>query len=140
MAAKVGARARPKSPLGKGLIYLTNQRQALERFLEDGRLPIDNMVVEREMRPVALGRKNWLFAGNFEAAERLADGLTVIATARMHGVDAVAYLGWLLPQLGRREWSVEAPPGRTCSRRTSTRPSSRARPTLRVETSSIAPA
>lgn len=106
--AKVGARARPKSPLGKGLTYLTNQRQALERFLEDGRLPIDNMAVEREMRPVALGRKNWLFAGNFEAAERLADGLTVIATARMHGVDPVAYLGWLLPQLGRREWSVEA--------------------------------
>jgi len=106
--AKVGARARPKSPLGKGLTYLTNQRKALERFLEDGRLPIDNMVVEREMRPVALGRKNWLFAGSFEAAERLADGLTVIATARMHGVDPVAYLAWLLPQLARREWSVEA--------------------------------
>jgi transposase len=105
---KVGAGTRPKSPLGKALTYLTNQRQALERFLEDGRLPLDNTVVEREMRPVALGRKNWLFAGSYEAAERLADGLTVIATARMHGVDPVAYLAWLLPQLARREWSIEA--------------------------------
>lgn len=105
---QVGRRTRPTSPLGKGLTYLTNQKDALERFLEDGRLPLDNMVVEREMRPIVLGRKNWLFAGNFAAAERLADGLTVVATARMHGVDPVAYLRWLLPQLARRAWSVEA--------------------------------
>lgn len=105
---KVGGRTRPTSPLGKGLTYLTNQRKALERFLEDGRLPIDNMVVEREMRPIALGRKNWLFAGSLAAAQRLADGLTVIATARMHDVDPVAYLAWLLPQLARRHWSEEA--------------------------------
>lgn len=105
---KVGGRTRPTSPLGKALTYLTNQRKALEQFLDDGRLPIDNMVVEREMRPIALGRKNWLFAGSFAAAERLADGLTVIATARMHGVDPVAYLAWLLPQLARREWSSES--------------------------------
>lgn len=105
---QVGGRARPTSPLGKGLTYLKNQRVALERFLEDGRIPLDNMVVEREMRPIALGRKNWLFAGNFAAAERLADGLTVVATARMHEVDPVAYLRWLLPQLARREWSIDA--------------------------------
>lgn len=105
---RVSGRARPKSPLGKGLRYLANQRKALERFLEDGRLPIDNTGVERQMKPIILGRKNWLFAGNFEAAERLADGITVVATARLHGVDPVGYLGWLLPQLARREWSVEA--------------------------------
>lgn len=105
---KVGGRTRPTSPLGKGLTYLTNQRKALERFLDDGRLPIDNMVVEREMRPIALGRKNWLFAGSLAAAERIADGLTVIATARMHDVDPAVYVEWLLPQLARREWSVEA--------------------------------
>lgn len=105
---KIGGRTRPTSPLGKALTYLTNQRRALERFLEDGRLPIDNMVVEREMRPIALGRRNWLFAGSLAAARRLADGLTVIATARMHDVDPVAYLAWLLPQLARRTWSVEA--------------------------------
>jgi transposase len=97
----------PKSPLGKARTYLLNQKQALERYLDDGRLPIDNTVVEREMKPIILGRKNWLFAGNFEAAERLADGLTVLATARMHDVDPVAYLAWLLPQLARRDWSDE---------------------------------
>lgn len=102
---KVGAKVRPKSPLGKALRYLANQRAALERFLEDGRLPIDNTGVEREMKPIILGRKNWLFAGNFHAAELLADGVTVIATARLHGFDPVAYLRWLLPQLARREWS-----------------------------------
>lgn len=105
---KVGTNARPKSPLGKGLRYLANQRLALERFLEDGRLPLDNTAVEREMKPIILGRKNWLFAGNFAAAELLADGVTVVATARLHNVDPVAYLAWLLPQLARREWSVDA--------------------------------
>jgi hypothetical protein len=48
------------------------------------------------------------FAGNFDAAERVADGVTVVATARLHGLDPVAYLAWLLPQLARREWSDEA--------------------------------
>lgn len=106
--AKLGRRTPPKSPLGRGLTYLANQRRALERFLEDGRLPLENTVVEREMRPIALGRKNWLFAGSLAAAKRLADGLTVVSTARMHDVDPVAYIRWLLPQLARREWSVEA--------------------------------
>ena len=107
-ATKVGGRTRPSSPLGRALTYLTNQHVALERYLEDGRLSIDNMVVEREMRPIAIGRRNWLFADSFAAAERLADGITVMATARMHDVDPVAYLDWLLPQLARREWSEAA--------------------------------
>jgi hypothetical protein len=105
---KVGAKSRPKSPLGKGLRYLANQRVALERFLEDGRLPLDNTAAEREMKPIILGRKNWLFAGSFAAAELLADGVTVVATARLHGLDPVAYLASLLPQLARREWSEQA--------------------------------
>jgi transposase len=105
---KVGARVRPRSPLGKALRTLANQRTALLRFLEDGRLPVDNTSVEREMKPIILGRKNWLFAGNFRGAERLADGITVIATARLHGPGPVDYLRWLLPQLARREWSEAA--------------------------------
>ncbi len=48
-----------------------------------------------------------MFAGSFGAAERLAHGITVVATTRMHDVDPVAYLNWLLPQLARREWSDE---------------------------------
>jgi hypothetical protein len=107
-AVKVGTKARPKSPLGRALTYLSNQRKALERFLEDGRLTLDNTVAEREMRPIVLGRKNWLFAGSFAAAERLADGITVVASARMHDVCPVAYVRWLLPQLARRSWSAAA--------------------------------
>jgi len=106
--AKVSPRTRPSSPLGKAFTYLTNQHAALERYLDDGRIPISNTLVEQQIRPIVVGRKNWLFAGSFEAAERLADGFTVVATARLHGVDPVAYLRWLLPQLARREWSEAA--------------------------------
>lgn len=105
---KLSRSTTPSSPLGKGLTYLRNQRAALERFMEDGQLTLDNTLVERQIRPIAIGRKNWLFAGSFAAAERLADGITVIATARLHDVDVGAYLRWLMPQLARREWSVEA--------------------------------
>ena len=59
------------------------------------------------MKPIILGRKNWVFAGSFDAAMRLVDGATVIATARLQGVDPVAYVGWPLPQLARRDWSDE---------------------------------
>ena len=62
----------PKSPLGDALRYLTNQWAALQRFVEDGRLAIDNNRAENQLRIVALGRKNWLFAGSFEGARRAA--------------------------------------------------------------------
>ncbi len=62
----------PKSPLGDALRYLTNQWAALQRFVEDGRLAIDNNRAENQLRVVALGRKNWLFAGSFEGARRTA--------------------------------------------------------------------
>jgi transposase len=56
----------PKSPLGDAVRYLTNQWTALQRFVEDGRFAIDNNRAENQLRVVALGRKNWLFAGSFE--------------------------------------------------------------------------
>ena len=62
----------PKSPLGDALRYLTNQWAALQRFVDDGRLAIDNNRAENQLRVVALGRKNWLFAGSFEGARRAA--------------------------------------------------------------------
>lgn len=57
----------PKSPVGDGLHYLTNQWTALQRFVDDGRLAIDNNRAENPLRIVAVGRKNWLFAGSFKA-------------------------------------------------------------------------
>src|SRR4029450_6344425 len=62
----------PKSPLGDAVRYLTNQWTALQRFVEDGRLAIDNNRAENQLRVVAVGRKNWLFAGSFEGARRAA--------------------------------------------------------------------
>jgi transposase len=62
----------PKSPLGEAVRYLTNQWDALQRFVEDGRFRIDNNGAENQLRGVAVGRKNWLFAGSFEGAKRAA--------------------------------------------------------------------
>ena len=62
----------PKSPLGDAVRYLTNQWTALQRFVDDGRLAIDNNRAENQLPVVAAGRKNWLFAGSFEGARRAA--------------------------------------------------------------------
>ena len=62
----------PKSPLGEALGYALRNRQALLRYLEDGRLAIDNNGAERAIKPLVLGRKNWLFCGSEPAAHRAA--------------------------------------------------------------------
>src|SRR5262249_33536727 len=62
----------PKSPLGDALRYLRNQWAALHRFVDDGRFRIDNNGAENQLRTVAIGRKNWLFAGSFDGATRAA--------------------------------------------------------------------
>jgi len=87
--AKVeGERGLVRSAFG----YVLNQRAALERFLEDGRLPLDNNRSERELRRVAVGRKNWLFAGSDDHAQAAGALLSLIASARLHGLDPEAYL------------------------------------------------
>ena len=62
----------PQSPLGDAVRYLTNQWAALQRYTDDGRVAIDNNRAENQLRVVAVGRKNWLFAGSFEGARRAA--------------------------------------------------------------------
>src|SRR5262249_23399271 len=62
----------PKSPLGDAVRYVTNQWAALQRFIEDGRFRIDNNGAENQLRAIAVGRKNWLFAGSFDGARRAA--------------------------------------------------------------------
>ncbi|MCA9710346.1 MAG: IS66 family transposase [Myxococcales bacterium] len=85
-----------ETPLAKALGYALNQRQALERFLEDGRLPIHNNRSERELRREAIGRKNWLFVGNDEAAEVNTTFVSLIASCQMHGIEPYGYLRDLL--------------------------------------------
>jgi transposase len=92
-------RATPKSPLGKAIGYAQKRWAALCRYLEDGRLEIDNGEVERLIRLVALGRKNYLFAGSDAGAERAAVAYTVLATATLHELDPWAYVKDVLEKI-----------------------------------------
>ena len=80
--------------------YVRGQRHALLEFLRDGRVPIDNNVCERAIRPVAVGRRNWLFAGSVEGAAAAATIYTLVESARASGVDPLAYLKTVLVRLG----------------------------------------
>lgn len=81
--------------------YLHNHWVALTRFLQDGRIPIDNNWSERLLKIVAIGRHNFMFAGSDRGAERSAIFFTVIATCRQHGVDPVAWLTDVLPRIAQ---------------------------------------
>ena len=79
-------------PISKGIRYALNQRDALRRFLSDGRLPIHNNISELQLRREAVGRRNWLFVGNDEAAEVNTTFVSLIASCQMHGLEPWAYL------------------------------------------------
>lgn len=89
----------PKSPLGKAFTYYINQRAALRRYCDDGRFPIDNGRSERALRPIAVGRNNWLFAGSDAGGQRAAILYSLIATCRRHKIDPFRYLTDLFRQL-----------------------------------------
>ena len=91
----------PKSKLAAAIQYLLNHRIALTRFLEDGRIPIDNQIVERLHRRPAVGRKNFLFAGSHAGAERAAIAYSIMATCHLEGVNPAEYLADILPRLAR---------------------------------------
>ena len=82
----------PKSPLGQALTYVFNQWEALNRYLEDGDLSIDNNEAERALRCVAVGRKNWLFAGSPEGGKRAAILYSLVASCKRHKIDPFYYL------------------------------------------------
>ena len=92
-------RATPQSPLGRALGYAQGRWTALTRYLEDGRLEIDNGEVERLIRLVALGRKNYLFAGSDAGAERAAVAYTVLATCTLHALEPWAYVKDVLEKI-----------------------------------------
>lgn len=85
-------KALPKSPLGKAVGYALNNWKRLKRFLEDPRIPLDNGAIEREIRRLAIGRKNWLFLGSEAGGRAAATYLTLIATAKRAGLDVKKYL------------------------------------------------
>ena len=88
---ELGRTALPKSGLGEALRYLGNQREALGRYVEDGRLKPDNNGAENQLRVVAVGRKNWLFAGSQEGARRAAVLYTLTQGCKLSGVEPFRY-------------------------------------------------
>jgi hypothetical protein len=87
------------SATAKALDYSLRRWAALTRFVDDGQLPVDNNWIENQIRPIALGRNNWLFAGSLRAGQRAAAVMSLIQSARMNGHDPYAYLKDVLTRL-----------------------------------------
>ena len=92
IALKSGGRYLPQSLLGGAIDYALGQWPALGVYLENGRVEIDNNLVENAIRPTAIGKKNWLFIGDADAGQRSAIIYTVIENCRRRGLDPFAYL------------------------------------------------
>jgi transposase len=89
----------PKSPIGQAVSYALGQWKALNRYVDDGDLEIDNNLSERVLRTVCIGRKNWLFAGSDEGAKRAAIIYSLVATCKLSHVDPFAYLRDVLDRI-----------------------------------------
>ena len=91
----------PRSPMAQAIGYALNQWDALTAYATQGFLAIDNNASERALKRVAIGRKNWLFAGNDAAAENHARLWSLIASCERHGVDPQRYLSSVLAKIGQ---------------------------------------
>ena len=91
--------ALPKSDIGEALAYAIKRWETLSRYTENGILGIDNNPVENSIRPVALGRKNYLFAGSHEAAKRSGMLYSLFGTCKMHGIEPYAWLKNVLQKI-----------------------------------------
>jgi hypothetical protein len=89
----------PKSSIGKAFHYLASRYHKIGEFLHSGRLEIDNNLVENSIRPVALGRKNYLFAGSHAGAERAAIVYSLLGSCKLQGINPYDYLLDVLQRL-----------------------------------------
>ena len=87
------------SSSAKAIDYTLKRWTALTHCLTDGRVPIDNNWIENQIRPIAIGRKNWLFAGSLRAGKRAAAIMSLIQSARLNGHEPFAYLKDVLTRL-----------------------------------------
>jgi transposase len=85
--------------IAKAIDYSLKRWEALVRFVDDGDLPPDNNHIENLIRPIALGRSNWLFAGSLRGGQRAAAVMTLIQSAKLNGHDPYAYLKDVLDRL-----------------------------------------
>lgn len=88
-----------KSETSKAIHYMLDRWQALTRYVDDGRIEIDNNIAEQALRTVAVGRKNWLHCGSDAGGERAAAMYSLIGSAKMNGLDPFAYLRHVLTHL-----------------------------------------
>jgi len=89
----------PKSETASAIQYAIGRWDALARYLDDGRIELDNMIAERALRPVAVGRRNYLFAGSDKGGERAAIVYSLIGSAKLNGLDPEAYLRYVLSNI-----------------------------------------
>ena len=87
------------SATARAIDYSLKRWVALTRYIDDGRLPADNNWIENQIRPVAVGRSNWLFAGSLRAGQRAAAIMSLIQSARLNGHDPYAYLNDVFARL-----------------------------------------
>lgn len=96
------AKVTPTSPMRKAMEYSMKRWKELTRFTTDGRLEIDNNKIENQIRPIALGRKNYLFAGSHESAQRIAMIYSLLATCKANDTNPAQWLAHVLEQLPNR--------------------------------------
>ena len=87
------------SATARAIDYSLKRWQALTRFIDDGDLPADNNWVENQIRPIAIGRSNWLFAGSLRAGQRAAAVMSLLQSAKLNGIDPYAYIKDVLTRL-----------------------------------------
>jgi hypothetical protein len=88
-----------KSDMSRAILSALNRWEALTRYCNDGRLEIDNLPVERALRGVAIGRRNYLFAGADSSSERAAAIYSLIGTAKLNNLDPECYLRYILTRV-----------------------------------------
>ena len=91
----------PSNPLTKALHYALERREALSVYLDDPDVPIDTNYLERALRPIPMGRKNWLFCWSEVGAEAVATLQSLIVTCRLHDIDPYDYLVDVLQRIDR---------------------------------------
>ena len=97
--AKLLRNIAPKSKLGKAVNYLIEKEPYLRRYIEDGRLEIDNNRAERSIKPFVIGRKNWLFANTPSGAKASATTFSIIETAKENNLDPYEYLRYVFTKV-----------------------------------------
>ena len=97
----------PKIPLGKAISYGINQFEKFRRYLEDGRLSIDNNRAERAIKPFVIGRKNWLFSNTSKGAHASAILYSLVETAKANDIMVHDYISTCLQHLAEQPDNLE---------------------------------